>query len=124
VQDIEPATNTVITRSGERIRYDQLVVALGIQLDWHKIDGLTQALGQDGVCSNYDYQTVDSTWRFLKDFSGGNALFTFPSTPVKCAGAPQKIMYLADDWLRKRGVRERTRVVYASATPSIFGVAY
>ena len=73
------------------------------------------ALGKDGVCSNYRYDLVDSTWRFLEGFSGGNAVFTFPSTPVKCAGAPQKIMYLADDHLRRVGVRSRSKVTWASA---------
>lgn len=31
----------------------------------------------------------------------GNAIFTFPNTPIKCAGAPQKIMYIADSYFRK-----------------------
>jgi sulfide:quinone oxidoreductase len=87
----------VETASGERLGYEQLVVALGIQLDWHKIDGAAEAVGKDGVCSNYRYDLVDSTWQTLRHVTAGNAIFTFPSTPVKCAGAPQKIMYLADD---------------------------
>jgi sulfide:quinone oxidoreductase len=120
----EPETHTVVLRSGERVVYEQLVVALGMQLDWHKIKGLEGNMGKDGVCSNYSYETVESTWKFLKDFPGGNAIFTFPSTPIKCAGAPQKIMYLADDWLRKIGVRASSRVIYASATPAIFGVKH
>ena len=82
---IEPAIDTVVARGGERVRDDQLVVALGIQLDWHEIDGLSEALGRDGVCSNYRYDTVDATWRFLRGFSGGNALFTFPSTQLRQA---------------------------------------
>lgn len=122
VADFDPDARRLVTRGGERIGYDQLVVALGIQLDWDKIDGLPGALGAGGVCSNYRYDLVDSTWRTLQELDGGNAIFTFPSTPVKCAGAPQKIMYLADDHLRRRGVRERTRVVFASAGKAIFGV--
>ena len=122
VQSFEPEKNAVVTKGGQRLTYDQLVVALGIQLDWGKIKGLDGHLGKDGICSNYLYETVDSTWRTLRDFKGGNAVFTFPSTPMKCAGAPQKIMYLADDWLRKSGVRDRSKVIYASAGAAIFGV--
>ena len=124
VAHFEPDANAVRLAGGQRVTYDQLVVALGIQLDWHRIKGLDGHLGKDGICSNYSYDTVDSTWRFLRGFDGGNAVFTFPSTPVKCAGAPQKIMYLADDWLRKAGTRDRSKVIYASATPSIFGVKH
>ncbi len=122
VAGFDPVHNTVTTKSGEKITYDQLVVALGIQLDWGKIKGLDGNLGKDGICSNYTYETVDSTWRTLKDFKGGNAVFTFPSTPMKCAGAPQKIMYLADEWMRKIGVRDRSKIVFASAGAGIFGV--
>jgi sulfide:quinone oxidoreductase len=124
VSSFDPDKSTVSTAGGLAVTYDQLVVALGIQLDWHKIKGLDGNLGKDGICSNYAYEHVESTWKFLKDFRGGNAVFTFPSTPIKCAGAPQKIMYLADDHLRKTGVRDRSKVIYASATPSIFGVKH
>jgi sulfide:quinone oxidoreductase len=122
VTAFEPDASALVTRSGARITYDQLIVAVGIQLDWHKIDGLEGHLGTKGIVSNYRYDLVDSTWRALQAFTGGTALFTFPSTPVKCAGAPQKIMYLADDHLRGRGVRDRARIVFASAGAKIFGV--
>lgn len=120
--EIDPERKQVTTRGGATLSYDQLVVAPGMQLDWQKIDGLEGHLGEGGICSNYSYESVESTWRFLRDFRGGNAIFTFPSTPIKCAGAPQKIMYLADEHLRRIGARERSRVIYASATPGIFGV--
>ena len=118
----DPKANAVTTRGGERITYDQLVVAAGIQLDWAKIKGLEGNLGKNGICSNYTYDLVDSTWKTLRELKGGNAIFTFPSTPIKCAGAPQKIMYLVDDYLRKSGVREKSKVVFVSAAASIFGV--
>jgi len=122
VASFEPEVNTVTTTSGAKLTYDQLIVAVGIQLDWSKIDGLPEALGKHGIVSNYRYDLVDSTWRELQAFEGGTALFTFPATPVKCAGAPQKIMYLADDHLRQRGVRANSRIVFASAGAKIFGV--
>lgn len=124
VAGFEPAANAVVLAGGERVTYDQLVIALGIQLDWHKIRGLEGNLGKGGIVSNYAYDLVDSTWAALRDFDGGNAIFTFPSTPVKCAGAPQKIMYLADDHLRRRGVRDKSRVIFASAGAAIFGVKH
>ncbi|MBK7534784.1 MAG: NAD(P)/FAD-dependent oxidoreductase [Myxococcales bacterium] len=122
VASFEPDRKQVVTAGGERVGYQQLVVALGMQLDWHKIDGLTDQLGKGGVCSNYRYDLVESTWKALDTITEGNAIFTFPSTPVKCAGAPQKIMYLADEHLRRRGVRSRVPVIFASAGKAIFGV--
>ncbi len=122
VATFEPDKNQVTTKAGKTLTYDQLVVAAGIQLDWDAITGLRATLGKNGVCSNYSYDTVDSTWDNIRSFKGGTALFTFPATPIKCAGAPQKIMYLAEHAFRRQGVRDKTRVVYGSATPAIFGV--
>lgn len=117
-----PEQNAVATASGRRIGYDYLVMAPGIQINWHLIPGLVEALGKDGVCSNYSYETVDKTWEFIRTFQGGTAIFTQPNTPVKCGGAPQKIAYLADDAFRRQGVRDRSTIVFASAGAGIFGV--
>jgi sulfide:quinone oxidoreductase len=101
VTEFQPDDNTVLTRDGKKVSYDFLMVAPGIQIDWDKIG---------------------KTWEYIRNFKGGNAIFNFPNTPIKCAGAPQKIMYLADDYFRKSGVRDRANVIYASAGKAIFGV--
>lgn len=118
----DPERNTVKTAEGRTLRYDHLVVAAGIQLDWDKVDGLPDALGHGGVCSNYAYTTVDSTWKAIRELDRGTAIFTFPNTPVKCGGAPQKIMWLAEHHFRRRGVRDGIDVVFASAGAKIFAV--
>lgn len=122
--EFDPEHNSLSTRDGLRVTYDFLVVAAGIQIDWDRIPGLRESLGKDGVCSNYSYQYVDKTWEFIRDFRGGTALFTQPGTPIKCGGAPQKIAYLADDHFRRAGVRDKTRVVFASGLPGIFHIPH
>ncbi|MFY0526899.1 FAD-dependent oxidoreductase [Archangium gephyra] len=122
-EEVDPVARTVSTRGGKRIGYDFLVVAPGIQLDWDKVKGLRQALAErPNVSSNYDVRYAPKTWEMLRAFQGGTALFTHPATPVKCAGAPQKIMYLAADHFRKRGLQDRAHVLFASAGKAIFGV--
>lgn len=73
--------------------YDYLVVAAGIQINWGAIPGLKESVGKPGtgVCSNYSYDTVGSTWDNIKAIKSGTALFTQPNTPIKCGGAPQKL---------------------------------
>jgi sulfide:quinone oxidoreductase len=124
VAEFHPEENAVLTTAGTRVSYDALVVAAGIQLDWHKVKGLPESLGRDGVCSNYSYQHVDKTWEFIRSFQGGHAIFTQPPNPIKCGGAPQKIAYLADDQFRRAGVRDRTQITFASALPAIFPVPH
>lgn len=77
------------------------MLALGIKLAFEKVKGLPEAFNTEGVCSNYSPETVTKTWDALQKFESGNAIFTYPNSPVKCPGAPQKIMYLADDYFRK-----------------------
>lgn len=122
VTEFLPAENAVRTAGGATLRYDYLVVAAGIQIDWHKVKNLPECLGKDGVCSNYSYEHVQSTWEFIRGFKGGTAVFTQPNTPIKCGGAPQKIMYLAEDHFRRSGVRDRCDVRFYSGDPAIFKV--
>ena len=103
--EIDPKTCEVrLTGSSTgSIKYDYLVVAAGIQLDWNKVEGLVEALEHDpAVCSNYSPVYVQKTFKAIDALKeGDHAVFTFPNTPIKCAGAPQKIMYLADAYLRQ-----------------------
>ncbi|HUZ24622.1 MAG TPA: FAD/NAD(P)-binding oxidoreductase [Streptosporangiaceae bacterium] len=116
----DPAAQTVTTQSGAVLPYDYLVMAAGIQLDFGKVPGLTEALGQRGVSSNYRFDLAPRTWEFIRGLRGGTALFTMPAGPIKCAGAPQKIAYLAADWWRAQGVLDRTRIILVLPTAVMF----
>jgi len=123
VAAFEPENNQVKTKNGEIIGYDYLIVAPGIQLNWHLIEGLTETLGKNGVTSNYSFDLAPYTFEVLKSLKSGEvALFSNPGTPVKCGGAPQKIMYLVADYLRKHGLGKSTSVEYCSAGGVIFGI--
>jgi sulfide:quinone oxidoreductase len=116
----DPANNKVITSAGTEISYDYLVVSPGIKIDPSLVEGLAEAMDKGVVCSNYT--NPKHTWEVLKNFKGGTALFTQPATPIKCGGAPQKIMYLAEEHFVKSGVRGKTDVVFATPGGVIFGV--
>lgn len=122
VDSFEPDQHFISTESGRKISYDYLVVAAGIDVHWDGIKGLKETLGKNNVCSNYSYEHVDYTWEVIRDFEGGQAVFSHPNTPIKCGGAPQKIMYLADDYFCKAGVREKTNIIFGSANEAIFDV--
>ncbi|MEK6477871.1 FAD/NAD(P)-binding oxidoreductase [Catalinimonas sp. 4WD22] len=119
----DPENNSVTTAEGNTYTYDYLVVCPGIQLDWHKVEGLKETLGKNGVCSNYGFDKAPYTWECVRNFKeGGTALFTQPSTPVKCGGAPQKIMYMASDHFQRRGILSKSHVEFFSPGAVIFGV--
>ena len=122
VEVFEPEHNAVICKSGLKLSYDSLIVCPGIQLDWGKIEGLKENLGKNNVSCNYSYQSAPYTWEMIKNMKNGIAVFTNPSSPIKCGGAPHKIMYLACDYWRKQGVLDQIKVHYVSGASMIFGV--
>ncbi len=101
--DADPEARTVSTQDGQPITYNSLVVAPGLQLDFDKVSGLTETLGRNHVSSNYRFDLAPRTWEYIQATTSGTALFTMPPGPIKCAGAPQKIAYLAADWWRRQG---------------------
>jgi len=123
-ETFQPDVNAVTLRSGDSIGYDYLVVCPGLQLDWDKISGLRETLGKNNVCSNYSPVTVEYTWECIKNIESGTALFTQPPMPIKCAGAPQKIMYLAADRFRKKGILDKFTIEFCNAGPAMFGVPF
>jgi sulfide:quinone oxidoreductase len=115
-----PEENIVTTAGSGDISYDFLVVSPGLVMDTSLIEGLTEALGKDVVCSNYT--DPEHTWDVIRNFKGGNAIFTQPTTPIKCGGAPQKIAYLAADYFRMHNMSDRVKVTFATPGTVIFGV--
>ncbi len=119
---VDPEAKEISLDDGSTVAYDYLVMSPGIQLDWDKITGLEQTLGRDGVSSNYLSDLAPATWRFIRELRSGTAVFTMPSGPIKCAGAPQKIAYLAADYWREQGVLNNIDVHMVLPTPGLFGV--
>lgn len=119
-EKLDPANNVVITQSSGNISYDYLVVAAGLVMDLDGIKGLRDAMETDSVCSNYI--DPEKTWNIVKNFKKGNAVYTQPSTPIKCGGAPQKAAYLAADYFRKEGRSSDINLVFATPGSVIFGV--
>ena len=122
VTSFKPEENKVYLNNGISLTYDYLIVAPGIQLNWGEVKGLKENLGKNGVCSNYDFRYADYTWTCIQQTHQGKAIFTNPHTPVKCGGAPQKIMYLASDYFRKQGRDKQIEVAMWSGGTRVFGV--
>ncbi|XP_066448735.1 sulfide:quinone oxidoreductase, mitochondrial [Eleutherodactylus coqui] len=122
VKGFDPDKNCIHIDDGKEIGYKYLIIALGLKLQFEKVKGLPEGFNYPKIGSNYSVKTVEKTWKALQDFKKGNAIFTFPNTPVKCAGAPQKIMYLAEEYLRKTGKRSDANFIFNTSLGVIFGV--
>ena len=123
VASFEPDQNRLSTKEGNTYTYDYLVVAPGIQLNWHLVKGLPETLGKNNVTSNYSFDLAPYTFECIKAMQPGmTAMFTSPSTALKCGGAPQKITYLAADFYRKHKLMGKVKVEFCTAGKVIFGI--
>ena len=123
VSAIEPRKSTVTTSDGNSVTYGTLIMSPGLRLDWQAIAGQSETLGQNGVTSNYRFDLAPYTWQLVQSLKKGRAIFTQPPMPIKCAGAPQKALYLsADYWLRHNRLRD-IDVAFYNAGGVLFGVA-
>ncbi|WP_319825542.1 TIGR01244 family sulfur transferase [Thalassovita sp.] len=122
VAAFEPKDNAVILDGCRVVKYDRLVVCPGLKLDWNKVDGLVETLGKNGVTSNYRYDLAPYTWELVKGMRKGRALFTQPPMPIKCAGAPQKVMYLSGDHWFRSGVLNNIDINFMNAGGVLFGI--
>ncbi len=120
VTKIDPDLQQVHTGKGDVIAYEYLVACPGIAYKLDQVDGLEECINHYDVCSNYT--DPEYTWKVLQNFQGGTALFTQPATAIKCGGAPQKIMYLAEEHFTKKGIRDKSKVVFVTPGSVIFGV--
>lgn len=123
VAAFEPDKNVVILDGCRIVKYAQLVVCPGLKLDWHAIEGLPETLGRHGVTSNYRYDLAPYTWELVRKLKGGRAVFTQPPMPIKCAGAPQKAMYLSADHWKRSGVLKDIQIDFCNAGAVLFGVS-
>ncbi|MGH2553438.1 MAG: FAD-dependent oxidoreductase [Chitinophagaceae bacterium] len=123
VVSFQPEVNTITTQKGDSYAYDYLVTAPGIKLNWHGVKGLVETIGKNGVTSNYSVAYAPYTFECIKSMKPGmTAIFTSPSTALKCGGAPQKITYLAADYFRKHGLMDKVKVDFSTAGKVIFGI--
>ena len=123
VEAFEPDQNRICLSSGQTLSYDRMVVCPGLTLNWSGVEGLAETLGRNGVTSNYSYKTASYTWELVQSLRSGRALFTQPPMPIKCAGAPQKAMYLSSNYWLRQGLLKDIDVSFYTSTPGLFGVA-
>lgn len=118
----EPEHNLVNTDTLGTIHYQYLIVACGLTIDWQAIKGLSETLGKNGVTSNYRFDLAPYTWQLVQNLKSGVAIFTQPPMPIKCAGAPQKALYLSCSHWEQQGTLPNIKVDFDVAGAVLFGV--
>ena len=127
VETLSPNENQITLQNGTNVNYDYLVVAAGMQTNWDEVPGLVDGLRQDdsGVVSIYDYKYATKTFRTFERLKDKPSTYLFTFQPViKCAGAPQKVMWLLEDTLRSTGKRAQNSITFCTPTGGMFGIKH
>ncbi|KAH8167896.1 hypothetical protein CIB48_g353 [Xylaria polymorpha] len=124
VSTFDPENNAVKTSEGVDVSYDYLIVAPGLETNFAGVSGLQEALQDPAsqVSSIYSEKTVEQVWRNIQAFKKGPAIFTQPAGIIKCAGAPQKIMWMALSQWQRDGVRDNIDITFATGAAAMFAV--
>jgi len=120
VAHFEPDRNRVITRGGDAVEYDYLVVGLGIQMNPNSVENFHEALASNHVATIYDLDQSIKYNKLMQDFRGGQLVGTYPRGYVKCGGAPQKITWLSEDYWRSAGIRDKVEVDFYTQRHTLF----
>jgi sulfide:quinone oxidoreductase len=113
---IDPSVRRVVLKSGHTLRYDELVIATGSRTVMAEVPG---AMGA------HDFYTLDGAIRLRKslhEFEGGTIVIGVAGIPYKCPPAPVEFAFLLDDYLRARGIREKTQVKLLSPLNRAFTI--
>jgi sulfide:quinone oxidoreductase len=124
-KDIDPDNQKVTLENNKVLDYDMLVICTGFQYDWEKIEGLDASMiGKNGINSIYTLDGAKKSWENMQSFaaSGGEAIFTHPNTPIKCGGAPKKVLYIMEDYLKNEGARDKANLSFIASSGKLFQV--
>jgi sulfide:quinone oxidoreductase len=105
---IDDVQKTVELSNGETIYYDYLVIATGASMEEDKIG----AKHEDNVHHFYLPKATEELQKALSNFEGGTIVISPTTIPFKCPPAPNEFAFLLDDYLRKKGIRDKTKIKF------------
>jgi sulfide:quinone oxidoreductase len=110
----------VVLDDGTALPYDVLVVASGVRLQPEETEGLTGPGWNERVFTFYSPEGADALRGALERFAGGRLVVNLVDMPIKCPVAPLEFAFLADWYLRERGVRDKVELVYSTPLDGAF----
>jgi sulfide:quinone oxidoreductase len=120
IERVDASQNQVLLQDGRRIAYDFLVIATGTTPRPDQTPGM---LGPEWRTSIFDFYTLEGAEALadaLQTFDRGRLVVHITEMPIKCPVAPLEFTFLAEAWLRKRGIRDRVEVVFVTPLDGAF----
>jgi sulfide:quinone oxidoreductase len=116
IKKIDPQNNSVITSDEKVHSYDYLIIATGSHLNWEEVPGY------NAVYSPWDMDSSMKLREAINQFNGGKIVVNVAKLPHKCPVAPLEVTLMLDDYLRRRGIRDKTEIFYTYPIQGVFGI--
>jgi sulfide:quinone oxidoreductase len=120
VDRVLAGSDVVLLADGRRLEYDQLVIATGTAPRPDETPGMGGALWRESVFDFYTLDGAEALARALASFDHGRLVVHVTEMPIKCPVAPLEFAFLAEAWLRDRGIRDRVELVYVTPLDGAF----
>ena len=120
IDRVDPAYRTVHLADGRSLAYDHLVIATGVSPRPEATPGMRGALWGDKVHEFYSLLGAQALAEAMRRFRGGRLVVHITEMPIKCPVAPLEFTFLADDWLRRMGIRDKTELTYVTPLDGAF----
>ena len=120
VDQIDPANNHVILKNGQQLPYDILIIATGARTAPDQTQGMLEGDWRKRVFDFYTFEGAAALRHALEGWKGGRLVVHVCEMPIKCPVAPLEFTFLADWWLTKRGLRDKTELVFVTPLSGAF----
>lgn len=117
VRKIDLANHKVISADGTEYNYDYLIISTGSHLAWNEIKGY-----REHALSVWDLNDVLKIKQAIDSFKGGTIVINVARLPIKCPVTPVELTLILHDLLRKKGIRDKSRIIYTYPAPGVFGI--
>ena len=120
VDHVATERHEVVLGDGATLPYDVLVVATGSVLAPEETEGLTGPGWMERVFTFYTPEGAAGLEAALAGFDHGRLVVNVVEMPIKCPVAPLEFCFLADWFLRQRGVRDAVELTYVTPLDGAF----
>lgn len=120
IDRVDPGYRVVQLADGRTLSYDYLVIATGVSPRPDATPGMQGRLWGEKIHEFYSLPGAQALTEAMRRFRGGRLVVHITEMPIKCPVAPMEFTFLADDWLRKHGIREKTEVTYVTPLDGAF----
>lgn len=120
IDRIDPDSKVVALADGTRLEFELLIIATGCRLAPEETDGLTDTGRNQSAFEFYTLAGATALAGAMERFTGGRLVIDTVDMPIKCPVAPLEFAFLADAYFRRRGIRDKVELVYATPLDGAF----